>query len=82
MTENDEVNWKNERFASALGISLDELNALDCELHKSVSKDGELYGYEIIFSPDSPGDMLDKIKNIDKNRLSFPINASSLETED
>lgn len=55
------------RLARALGITWQELVALDYEVSANVSKDGLIYGYIASFSQNSDQDILGKIRGLDSN---------------
>lgn len=57
--------WANQRLASTLGISFDELEQLQWEIHEDRNKDGMLYGYRVEFYDDCPDDILDKIEGLE-----------------
>ena len=61
----------NEILAKYLDISVSELSELDYNMEDETSKDGIVYATYIIFSKDSPVEILDKIGGIDDNNRLF-----------
>lgn len=53
------------RLAEALGISWEELIALDYEVSANMSKDGLIYGYVVTFRGENEKELLKKISGID-----------------
>ena len=54
-------------LAEALGISWEELIALDYEVSANMSKDGLIYGYVVTFNEENDKKLLEKISGIDSN---------------
>lgn len=57
--------WANQRLACTLGISHEELDQLQWEIHEDRSEDGMLYGYSVEFYEDCPSDILNKIEGLE-----------------
>ena len=57
----------DEKLASLLGITYDELIQTEWHIESNESKDGLVYGYVVYFNDDSPKHILNKIKEIDEN---------------
>ena len=58
--------WADEKLATALGISYDELHELEWSLDPNEGHDGAIYGYMVTFSEESPKEILNKIEGIDE----------------
>ena len=54
----------NEALASALGISLEELDQLEWTIDADMGSDTLIYEVIVTFSGDSPKDILEKINGI------------------
>jgi hypothetical protein len=55
----------NRRLASTLGISYEELDSLEWEIHEDRSNDGLLYNYRIEFYDDSDEEVLRRVKGLE-----------------
>lgn len=55
------------RLADALGVSWEELSALNYEVSANISKDGLIYGYIVNLSEDNDKQVLEKISGVDQN---------------
>ena len=53
-----------EQLASALGLSIEELDELDYEIHTNESNDGLIYEYVVHISESSPSEILSKIDGL------------------
>ncbi len=58
---------QQEVIASALGISVEELDELDWRLEDHLSDDGLLYGHNVYFAEGSAPDILTKISGLTNN---------------
>jgi len=67
--EDDEGN----AIAKALGISYYDLSRTNYEIEENSSEDGHLYSYFIVFSPDSPKEVLEKIEGLNGNSVEIDI---------
>lgn len=63
MNESDE-----EQLAHKLGITFDELMQLNHKVDTEESEDGVVYNYIVSFDPDSPKEILAKIKGLDGSK--------------
>lgn len=54
----------DEQLASALGLSIEELDELDYEIHTNESNDGLVYEYVVHISESSPSEILSKIEGL------------------
>ncbi|WP_316227766.1 hypothetical protein [Bradyrhizobium sp. SZCCHNR3015] len=52
---------RDEALATALGITIEELDELDWRLEDHTSKDGLLYGHNVYFGESSDPEVLKKI---------------------
>lgn len=59
----------NEKLASELGISYDELLELEWDIDTNESKDGLIYEYIVTFSEESPQNILNKIEGIEEGYI-------------
>lgn len=57
--------WHDRRLASILGVSYEELGALEWEIQEDISSDGLLYGYRIEFNDICDNKVLSKIKRLE-----------------
>jgi len=58
--------WRNECLAKFLNLSDAEMENLSYEIHTSRSKDGDSYGYEVIFDVEnSSKQIIDKIEGLE-----------------
>jgi hypothetical protein len=70
-----------EKLASALNITFEDLQLLDYEIQNNESDDGLLYSIFIQFSDESPREILNKIKGLsDTNNIE--ISANTFDRED
>lgn len=53
-----------ERLASSLGLSIEEIDELDYEIHTNESNDGLVYEYVVHISESSPSEILSKIDGL------------------
>ncbi len=60
-----------ERIAKILDISFFDLVELEYEIETDESKDGLVYSYRIVFSEDSPKEILDKINRLEDGRTVY-----------
>lgn len=67
--EDDEGN----AIADALGISYYDLARTNYEIEENSSEDGHLYSYFIVFSPDSPKEVLEKIEGLNRNSVEIDV---------
>ena len=65
MYEDEEGN----AIADALGISYYELRRTNYQIEENANDDGYIYNYRIVFPPDSPKDILNKIKGVSNNSV-------------
>ena len=71
----------NRRLAGELGISTDELELLTWDIAEINSEDGVMYNYTMIFSEDSPKEILEKIEGLsDKNTYDISMDVPNLES--
>jgi hypothetical protein len=70
----------NKRLAGELGISTDELELLTWDIAEINSEDGVMYNYTMVFSEDSPKEILEKIEGLsDKNTYDISMDVPNLE---
>jgi hypothetical protein len=71
----------NKRLAGELGISTDELELLTWDIAEINSEDGVMYNYTMVFSEDSPKEILEKIEGLsDKNTYDISMDVPNLES--
>jgi hypothetical protein len=59
----------NQKLASELGISYDELLELEWDIDTNESNDGLIYEYIVTFSEESPKKILNKIEGIEEGYI-------------
>jgi hypothetical protein len=57
-----------QKVASALGISLDDLNEVDWDIDENTTNDGAMTGYNVTFSEHSNLEVLGKIVGLNGGR--------------
>lgn len=72
----------DDRVASALGVTVDELAELDWDITDNSSDDGLLYSYIVTIQPGGPPHIIDKIDGLDPATLSVHINANVFDEPD
>ncbi len=55
---------QDEKLAAALGLTIYELEMLDCRIEPHTSGEGTLYGYNIYFEDASDPDIIAKIPGV------------------
>ncbi|PHM11081.1 hypothetical protein [Nostoc sp. 'Peltigera malacea cyanobiont' DB3992] len=71
----------NQKLASELGISYDELLELEWDIDTNESDDGLIYEYIVTFSEESPKKILNKIEGIEDGYI-VRLQPSSFEEPD
>ena len=56
--------WK---ISNVIGVPYELIEPLEWEIEVDSSKDGMIYGYRVIFSDDTPKEILDQIPGLDEN---------------
>jgi len=62
---------RTEKLADALEISLLDLEQLDFEIEIDSSKEGLVYGYRVVFSEDSPHEILEQIPGLENGNTVY-----------
>jgi len=77
----DQMDLKaNQQLASVLGLSIDELDQLDYEIHSKESNDGLIYEYVVHFAESSPKEILNKVDGLSDRNYAY-IQPYELETD-
>ncbi|MEH2209184.1 hypothetical protein [Nostoc sp.] len=71
----------NQKLASELGISYDDLLELEWDIDTNESDDGLIYEYIVTFSEESPKKILNKIEGIEDGNI-VRLQPSSFEEPD
>ena len=70
----------NRQLASVLGLTTDELDQLDYEIHTNESNDGLVYEYVVHFQESSPQEILNKINGLSSRNYVY-LQPYELETD-
>lgn len=70
----------NRQLAAVLGLSADELDQLEYEIHTNESNDGLIYEYVVHFHESSPQDILSKINGLSPGNYAY-LQPYELETD-
>lgn len=72
----------NRSLAFTLGISPEDLDELQWDIHENRSKEGMLYGYVVEFTEDSPVEILNKIEGLEDRSIDLGPWAFDDETDE
>ena len=73
---------RDERLATLLGITYDELQEIGFEIDTTQSSEGAIYSIDIKFPLDAPQHLLNKIKGLEKNGNYVSIGEHDLDPEE
>ncbi|MES0128152.1 hypothetical protein [Mesorhizobium sp. M0029] len=65
-----------------MGITVDELAQLDCDITENSSEDGTLYSYIVTIQHGGPPHIIDSIDGLDPATLSIHIDANVFDEPD
>lgn len=64
--ENKHQEEADRKLANTLGISYEEIQELEYQIHENTSEDGLVYGLHVEFNKDIAPEILNKVKGFDK----------------